>query len=199
MRYLMLAVAAALLVLTAGIAADQGPKAPPPNPNIDMDGYLRVAAEAAVYRQTHRLTEEDFLKMAGEEGTIILDARSKEKYDLLHVKGAINLSFPDIDVESLKRVLPDKKARILIYCNNNFKDVVVPAAPGQPGAGQPGARNPAAGPGGRPFATKAPVASLNISTYIALYSYGYRNIYELGPQLDPKDCKLPLEPTAAKQ
>ena len=85
-----------------------------------MPGYLKVAAEAAQHRQSRRLTEDDFIRMSREPGTIVLDARSKEKYDLLHVQGAVNLSFPDIDVESLQQALPDKNARILIYCNNNF-------------------------------------------------------------------------------
>ena len=40
------------------------------------------------------------------------------------------------------------------------------------------------------FASKAPEASLNISPSISLYSYGYRNVYELGPQLDLKKSKL---------
>jgi hypothetical protein len=39
---------------------------------------------------------------------------------------------------------------------------------------------------------------LNLSTYIALYSYGYRNIYELAPLLDVSTSKLELEPTASK-
>ena len=39
--------------------------------------------------------------MSREKGTIVLDARSKDKYDLLHVKGAINLPFTDIAVESV--------------------------------------------------------------------------------------------------
>lgn len=166
MRYLVLALAVALLFLTSVAAADQQPP-PAPNPNIDMEGYLKVAAEAAKHRVTHRLTEDDFLKMSQEPATIVLDARSKQMYDLLHVKWAINLSFPNIDVASLKKALPDKNARILIYCNNNFK--------GAPVA----------------FATKAPIASLNISTYISLYSYGYQNVYELGPQVDVKESKLP--------
>jgi hypothetical protein len=36
------------------------------------------------------------------------------------------------------------------------------------------------------------IASLNLSTYISLYSYGYRNIYELGPLLDVQTTKLEL-------
>jgi phage shock protein E len=160
-----------LVVLAAcpfvGTSADR--KGPPTNPAIDMEGYLKVAGEAAKHRETRRLSEADFIKMSREPGTIVLDARSKEKYDLLHIKGAINLSFPDIAVESLAKTFPDKSARILIYCNNNFKNAE------------------------KPFASKLPVASLNLSTYIALYSYGYRNIYELAPQIDPKDSKLSLE------
>ena len=44
-----------------------------------------------------------------------------------------------------------------------------------------------------------PTASLNLSTYIALYTYGYRNIYELGPLLDINATILPFESLAASQ
>jgi len=165
-----------LLGLSTAIAGETGsqPQAPPPpNPAIDMNGYLRIAQEAAKHRETHRVSEADFIRMSRQPGTIVLDCRSKAKYDLLHIEGAINLSFPDISVESVKRVLPDKDARILIYCNNNFKN------------------NEMA------FASKMPTASLNISTYIALYTYGYRNVYELAPQIDPAKSKLTLVESAA--
>jgi hypothetical protein len=142
-----------------------------PNPQIDMPAYLKVAREAAAHRETHRVTEAEFLKMAAEPNTIVLDARSREKYDLLHIRGAVNLSFPDIAIDSLAKLLPDKGVRILIYCNNNFRN--------EPEA----------------FPSKAPAASLNVSTYISLFSYGYKNVYELGPLLDVKHTRLPLEPT----
>jgi hypothetical protein len=134
-----------------------------------MPGYLRVAAEAASYRETHRLSEEEFIRMSREPGTVILDARSKEKFDELHIKGAVNLSFPDITIDSLNTLLPDKNTRILIYCNNNFLGDE------------------------KAFPAKAVTASLNISTYIALYNYGYRNVYELGPLLEIKKSKLKFE------
>jgi hypothetical protein len=38
--------------------------------------------------------------------------------------------------------------------------------------------------------TLSTLASLNISTYIALYGYGYKNVYELGPLLDPAKTKI---------
>ncbi|MGZ8845557.1 MAG: rhodanese-like domain-containing protein, partial [Pyrinomonadaceae bacterium] len=73
------------------------------NPAIDMAGYLRVSAEAAKHREARRLSEADFIRMASEPGTVILDARSKQRFDELHISGAINLSFSDIAVESLRR------------------------------------------------------------------------------------------------
>ena len=139
------------------------------NPAIDMAGYLRVSKEAAKHREGRRISEDQFIEMSKEPGTLIMDARSRARFDDLHIRGAINLSFPDITVESLSRLFPDKNARILIYCNNNFL----------------GAE--------KAFPTKAAVASLNLSTYIALYSYGYMNVYELGPLIDVKASKLPFE------
>ena len=139
------------------------------NPAIDMEGYLRVSREAAEHREPRRVSEEEFIRMSREAGTVILDARSREKFNELHVKGALSLPFPDIAVESLRAALPDRNARILIYCNNNFAN-----AEG-------------------PFPAKIARASLNLSTYIALYSYGYRNVYELAPLIDLKASRLQFE------
>ena len=152
-----------LLFIWLGTAAAQD------NPAIDMPGYLRVAREAAEHRATRRVSEAEFIRMSREPGTVILDARSKEKYDQLHIKGAINLSFPDIAVSTLESTIPDRSTRILIYCNNNFAtaDGPVPA--------------------------KLATASLNLSTYIALYDYGYRNVYELAPLIDIKSSQLEFE------
>lgn len=160
----------ATLVVASPIPAQE--KTVPANPEIDMDGFLRTAAEAARHRSTRRVTEEEFARMSREPGTIVLDARSRQKYDELHVKGAVNLTFADIAVESLRALIPDKSTRILIYCNNNFRN-----AEG-------------------PFPSKLPVASLNLSTYTALYAYGYRNVYELGPLVDIRTTRLPFEPVA---
>ncbi len=160
------------LVLIAVLALTGPAFADPNNPNIDMPGYLKVAAEAAAYRQSRRVSEDEFIRLSQQPGTVVLDARSHEKYDLLHVKGAVNLSFPDIDIASLRKTLPDQNALILIYCNNNFTG------------------NQEA------FPSKRVSASLNISTYIALYSYGYKNVYELAPLIDVHSTKLPLVPSS---
>lgn len=166
--------------LLAGLvwAATAAHAAPPPraqapaNPAIDMAGFLNVSLQAAQHRESRRIAEAEFIRMSREPGTVVLDARSAQRYDELHVKGAIHLSFPDITVESLASTIPDKQTRILIYCNNNFVN-----AEG-------------------PFPSKLPSASLNLSTYIALYNHGYRNVYELADTLDLKRSKLEFTSSA---
>jgi hypothetical protein len=147
----------------------------PVNPAIDMEGFLRVSQRAAKHRESRRIPEEEFARMSREPGTVVLDARSRERFNELHIKGAINLSFPDIAIESLRKALPDRKVRVLIYCNNNFRN-----AEG-------------------PFPSKLPSASLNLSTYIALYNYGYRNVYELGDTLDLSASKLEFDPSLPRK
>ncbi len=164
MKCLMQAIIVAASLASAATSAQT--TSVPNNPAIDMPGFLRVSIEAARARESRRISEEEFVRMSREPGTIVLDARSRERFDELHIKGAMNLSFPDIAVDSLHAAIPDKATRILIYCNNNFLG------------------NASA------FATKLPAASLNLSTYVALYTYGYRNIYELAPLVDIESSKL---------
>jgi hypothetical protein len=144
------------------------------NTNIDMSGFLATSREAARHREDRRVTEAEFIQFSREPGTVILDARSRAMFDLLHVKGAINLNFSDISLNSLSKTFPDKAQRILIYCNNNF------------------ANSP------RAFESKSPSASLNLSTFITLYGYGYTNVYELGPFLDVKTTRIELVPGPVK-
>ena len=128
MKIRLIVAASLVSALALRVDANAGERPQMANPSIDMAGHLRVSDEAARHRQTHRVSEAQFIRMSRQPGTVILDARSREKYDELHVKGAINLSFPDISFETLNKVLPDKKTRILIYCNNNFREGV-PAFP----------------------------------------------------------------------
>lgn len=136
------------------------------NPAIDAEGFLALAREAAAHRSSRRLTEDEFINLSRNPGTIVLDARSTEKFNELHIDGAINLPFPDITIEGLARMIPYRDATILIYCNNNFR--------GAEGS----------------FPSKLPPASLNLSTYLSLYTYGYRNVYELGPLIEIEKSKL---------
>jgi len=172
-----LVVASGLLGLTiAGVcAADLANPIPMPNQLIDYQGFQKQVAEVGPLRAKRRISEADFIRMAAESGTIVLDARSTEMYRLLHIKGARNLSLPDMTEGDLARVIPSKTTRILIYCNNNFRN-------------EP-----------RALTSKVAIASLNLYTFNALHSYGYQNVYELGPLLDIKTTRLRFEgPLAPK-
>jgi phage shock protein E len=140
-----------------------------PNPAIDYAGFAKLTQELQPVRAAHRITEGQFLKMSAEPGTVVFDARTTDKFDQIHIKGARHLPFTDFTAEALAKVLPDKSVRILIYCNNNFLNEPVN------------------------FPSKAIRVSLNIQTFINLHAYGYTNIYELGPLLDVKTTKIPFE------
>lgn len=158
-----------LIVLIISLNVLQADEAPPANPMIDYKGFLENATSVAKLREEHRVSEEEFLRMAAEEGTVIFDARSDSKFAMLHVKGARHLSLPDVTAAELAKTIPAKSTRVLIYCNNNFVN------------------EPRALPG------KTARASLNLYTFNTLYSYGYTNVYELGPLIDIKKSILPFE------
>jgi len=140
-----------------------------PNRKIDYGGFLSNALAVSKLREERRVSEPDFIEMSREPDTIVFDARSDAKYRLLHVKGAKHLSLPDVTAAELTKLIPSKTTRILIYCNNNFE--------GEPEA----------------FPTKAVSASLNLYTFNTLYSYGYTNVYELGPLIDVKTSRIPFD------
>lgn len=164
-----------LALLCALLANHRAARADSGNPLIDYAAFQDQVVEVGELRESRRISEQDFLRMAAERGTVVLDARSREKYELLHVKGAVNLSFPDMTAEDLARIIPDKSTRILIYCNNNFLN------------------SP------RAFLAKSPAASLNVHSFNALYSYGYKNVYELGPLLDIEQTAIRFEGTLARK
>ena len=157
--------AAALAIATA--RADEG------NPRIDYRGFVKGVADVEALRDGRRIDEDEFIALAAQPETIVLDARSREKFNLLHVRGARHLSFPDITADELSKVIPTKDTRVLIYCNNNFVNEE------------------------RAFASKAAPAALNVHTFNVLHAYGYTNIYELKPLLDVRTTKIPFAGSAA--
>jgi rhodanese-related sulfurtransferase len=158
---------AAVALLAPATRADNG------NPRIDYRRFAAGVAEVETLRASRRVGEDEFLALAAQPGTVILDARSRQKYDLLHVRGARHLSFPDITADELAKVIPTKDTRVLIYCNNNFENEE------------------------RAFATKLAPAALNVHTFNVLHAYGYTNVHELRPLLDVRTTKIPFAGTAA--
>ncbi len=147
---------------------------PIPNRLIDYAGFQKIVDTSEKERESRRLTEDAFLTLMGQEGVVVLDARSASRYDLRHIKGAVNLPFTEFAAGPLAKVIPTKETKILIYCNNNFLN------------------DPVA------MISKAAPASLNLSTYTSLKAYGYDHIYELGPLLDVNKTKIPFEGSDVK-
>lgn len=155
-----------LLLLPFGVvlAAD-----PIPNPKIDYVGFTTLASDLEKTREANRVSEDEFIRLSKELGTVILDARSKDRFEALHIKGAIHLAFTDFTEPALRKLIPDTATRILIYCNNNFDNEPVN------------------------FASKVKTVALNIQTFINLHAHGYKNVVELGPLLDVKKTKIEFE------
>lgn len=139
------------------------------NPQIDYGGFLELSNNVQSIRQKRLVSIEKFNEMAKEEGTIILDTRSQKAFEDVHIKNAIHLNFSDFTEEKLAKVIPSKDTRILIYCNNNFKETKMPA-----------------------LVSKSPPLALNVPTFINLQGYGYTNVYELNDALTLADARVKL-------
>lgn len=155
--------AAALTLIAVPIAIAQQKDAPQSAAQIDYEGFRGLTQEVEQYRANRLITMTEFQRLAREPNTIVLDARSADAYAQGHIDGAINLPFTDFTDLSLREALRDPNVRILIYCNNNFSNNAAPVI------------------------LKARPLALNIQTFINLYGYGYRNVYELGDVVDFND------------
>lgn len=133
---------------------------------IDYPSFNDLTHEVDKYRAKRLISIETFFEYASYPNTIILDTRSVGAFQGRHIEGAINLPFSDFTEVSLKKMIGDKSTRILIYCNNNFMNDPVF------------------------MRMKAPPLALNIPTFINLYGYGYKNIYELNGRIDVGDDRI---------
>lgn len=136
---------------------------------VDYNGFRELSSEIESYRASRLINIETFNEYSKDSETIILDTRSKWAYDQIHVKGAVHLNFSDFTKESLAAVIPNKNTRILIYCNNNFSSDL------------------------SSMMDKAVPLALNIPTFINLYGYGYKNVYELQDYLFDTDERVEFE------
>jgi phage shock protein E len=154
-----------ILILTALVSTPIAAK--PTNPLIDYGGYVELTQDVRPYRAKRLLTLADFKARATDPKVLVLDARSASAFAEGHIEGAVNLPFPDFTAESLAAVIGSNPKRpILIYCNNNFRDNM------------------------RPVMTKARPLALNIQTFVNLYGYGYKNIWELGEAVTMADPRV---------
>jgi hypothetical protein len=151
-----------------------------PKAIVDYDGFMQLTSEVKAHRATRLIDFDTFLKYAKEPNTVILDTRSDDRYKSRHIKGAIHLSFTDFTQENLDRLLKSKDVRILIYCNNNFEGDQQNFA----------TKMPTFRPAGLNSDFRPVSLALNIPTYINLYGYGYRNVYELNELVNVNDSRV---------
>ncbi len=192
MKSISFAVSVILLAANAGLAQDtKYPKA-----KVSFDDFKGLVTAVETHRASRLIDLNTFLKMSKEDGVIILDSRSDFRFDRIHLKGAKHLAFTDFTQDNLKKVIPDPETKILIYCNNNFDgnqtDFASKVAVPRPKSDKAVATQFAA-------QAKPLMMALNIPTYINLYGYGYRNVYELNELVKVSDRRIAFEGTIVEQ
>lgn len=68
----------------------------------------------------HLSTEELVDLLNGDEDFVLLDVRPQILYEQGHIPGAVGLTLTRLRNETQEH-LPDKKAKIVLYCNNGRK------------------------------------------------------------------------------
>jgi hypothetical protein len=183
----------ALLLALSSLSAAQNisyPKA-----KVSFNDFKALVAEVEPHRASRLIDLNTFLKMSQEPGVIVLDTRSTFRFGRIHLKGAKHLSFTDFTQSNLANIIPTYETKILIYCNNNFdgnqtdfaSKIALPRAnPSDPRVTQLASQ------------AKPRMMALNIPTYINLFGYGYRNVYELDELVNVNDSRISFEGTIVK-
>jgi len=192
MKSRIVAVSVMILAATAGFAQTTNyPKA-----KVSFDDFKGLVAKVETHRASRLVDLNTFMKMSKEPGVIILDSRSTFRFERIHVKGARHLAFTDFTQDNLQKVIPSFETKILIYCNNNFdgnqKDFASKIALPRPKPSNAVATQFAA-------QAKPIMMALNIPTYINLYGYGYRNVYELNELVNVNDPRIAFEGSIVEQ
>ncbi|MGH1383788.1 rhodanese-like domain-containing protein [Kordia sp.] len=141
---------------------------PDSKPLVSFDDYKTLVEKVEKHRAARMINLETFEKMSEAEDVVILDARAEDLYKRSHIKGAVNLPFTKFTQRNLKRLIPNPETKILIYCNNNIQNDPIHFASKI----------------ALPMNNQPLMLALNIPTYINLYGYGYKNVYELNDVID---------------
>ena len=155
-----------------------------PTSLVSLNDFQNLATEIEEHRAERLISLDSFIDLSEKENTIILDTRSKVRFDRKHLAGAIHLAFTEFSQSNLEKLIPDPDTRILIYCNNNFEgdqiDFMSKVAAPQKTAMKSSNNNPV-------------MLALNIPTYLNLYGYGYKNVYELHELVNVNDRRIKFE------
>lgn len=192
MNTTILAVTLVLLIANVAVAQDKNF----PQAKVSFEDFKSLVAEVESHRAERLIDLDTFLKMSKQPGAIILDTRSTFRYERIHVKGALHLSFTDFTQDNLEKVIPAFETTILIYCNNNFEGnqtdfaskIAMPVSQREDALSEQFKAQ-----------SKPLMMALNIPTYINLYGYGYRNVYELNELVQVNDPRITFEGSVVEQ
>ena len=190
-----------------------------PKALVDYSDFKTLVEQVENHREERLVDLNTFVAMSKEPNTIILDTRSKDRYQAIHISEAKNLSFTEFTQDNLSQLIPDPNTRILIYCNNNISDEPINFA--SKISGPSFSRNDLTmtsseynklfplsfeiSPKSRlnglnstnnsvinhnPEEDKTVSLALNVPTYINLYGYGYKNVYELDEMISIRDPRI---------
>lgn len=188
----ILATVFALFIANAAYAQEKGY----PEAKVSFDDFKTLVSEVESHRAERLIGLDTFLEMSKQPGVIILDTRSTFRYERIHVKGARHLSFTDFTQDNLEKTIPSFETTILIYCNNNFEGNQTDFASkiAMPASRKENALS-------TQFRTQSTplMMALNVPTYINLYGYGYRNVYELNELVQVNDPRITFEGSVVEQ
>ncbi|MCB9197310.1 MAG: rhodanese-like domain-containing protein [Flavobacteriales bacterium] len=175
---------------------------------VNYSYFKELVLEIENYRPARLISLDTFLVKARNPKTVILDTRSKEMYNLKHVKGAIHLNFSEFTKPELDKLFANfngENTEILIYCNNNFYDskalFSLSSIPTEYLLQDKAFMSKSVSPVNFKFENakltfdNSKSLALNIPTFINLYGYGFKNIYELNELVDVNDPRIAFEGT----
>ncbi len=157
--------------------------------------FKSLVNDVEKHRAERLISLDRFLEMSKEKDVVILDTRSNFRYNRKRLKGAINLDFTDFTQSALKDLIPNSNTIILIYCNNNFDgdQIHFPTKLYDPNQEIRTIET-------QILSNRKPILlALNIPTYINLYGYGYKNVYELNELVKISDSRIEFEGTEVKK
>ncbi len=165
-----LLIATALITVPSGLVLAQSDELFGQHGACDFNGFVESVKQVQAIRKERLLSAKQFAEFSKDRRTIVLDARGESDFVVLHVKGSKNLPYTSFGPKSLRELIPDPETRILIYCRNNLANAAVKDL--------------------LPYIEKSAPGGLNIPTAITLYSYGYKNVWELDEIVDPDRCPI---------
>jgi hypothetical protein len=87
------------LALACALIAAPALAAPTPS-RVDYSGFVTLSTDLAADRASHLVPLAKFWELAGEDNTLILDARSADAFARGHIAGAVNLPLTDFTAAS---------------------------------------------------------------------------------------------------